>query len=223
MRGGAAGEQLDQGGAAIGARPKGGPPRRGVDREKIVAVDAQAGEAEADRPRREGRRLAAGDLLMRGDRPLVVDDVEHDRRAVDRGEGQGMVKIGLGRRPFADPGDGDAVVALVGRGHRPADRLRKLVAEIAGDREDRGLAGRIEHRHLVPLQPVLARSSTPGTSCRRAASRGRSGCPAAGRSETPCRRGPRRRPGRRRSPPRRCTSCRRRSCPGAATRYMRSS
>ena len=55
------------------------------------------------RARRRGV-LAAGDALERGDRPLVVDDVEDHRRAVDRGEGQGVVEVGLGRGPVADPG-----------------------------------------------------------------------------------------------------------------------
>ena len=58
---GAIGEQLDQRRAAIGARALGRPFRRRVDREQVVAVDAQAGDAVADRALREGRALAAGD------------------------------------------------------------------------------------------------------------------------------------------------------------------
>src|SRR5439155_12777235 len=59
MRRDAIGEQLDQGRAMIGARPFGGPFRRAVHGEKIVAVDPEAGKAKTDRARRKSRRLAA--------------------------------------------------------------------------------------------------------------------------------------------------------------------
>ena len=65
MRRGAIGEKLDQGRTVIGAGALGGPARYGIDGEEIVAVDADAGNAEADRARCEGRLLAAGDALAR--------------------------------------------------------------------------------------------------------------------------------------------------------------
>src|SRR5512146_3492064 len=63
MRPGAVGEEFDQRRAVIAARPFGGPAGRGVDGEKIVAVDPQAREAEADRAGGERRLLAARHLL----------------------------------------------------------------------------------------------------------------------------------------------------------------
>src|SRR5207244_2748532 len=122
---------LDQRRAVIGAGALGCPAGYGVDGEGVVAVNPDAGEAVADGARREGRLLAAGDALARRYRPLVIDEVEDDRRVIDGAEDQGMVEVALGRGAFADPGRGDAAVTLIGRGHRPADRLRVLVAEIA--------------------------------------------------------------------------------------------
>src|SRR5213079_2224891 len=55
----------------LGARLALGRPRaRRVDGEKVVAVDAQRGDAAADAARCEGRRLAAGERLEGRDRPL---------------------------------------------------------------------------------------------------------------------------------------------------------
>src|SRR3546814_1252843 len=62
----------------------------------------------------------AGKAREAGDRPLVVDDVEDDRRIIDGREGQRRVEIALGRRAFAAPDGRDSAVALRGRGHRPA-------------------------------------------------------------------------------------------------------
>ena len=154
MRRHAIGEMLDQRRAVIGAGPLRRPAGHRVDGEEIVAVDADAGEAEADRARGEGRLLAAGDALARRDRPLVVDEVEDDRRVIDRGEGQGVMEVAFGRGALADPGGGDPAVALVGGRHRPADRLRKLRAEIAGERKEAGLARGVEDGQLPALQPV---------------------------------------------------------------------
>ena len=58
---GAIGEELDQRRAGVGPRALGRPARRGIDRERVIAVDAQAGDAIADRARGEGRALGAGD------------------------------------------------------------------------------------------------------------------------------------------------------------------
>ena len=65
----AVGEQLDQGRAEVGARPVGRPAGRGIDGERVVAVDAQAGNAVADRARGEGGELAAGDAARRSRSP----------------------------------------------------------------------------------------------------------------------------------------------------------
>ena len=100
---GAVGDPLDQRRPEVAARALGGPARRRVDGEEVVAVDAQRGDAAADAARREGGRLAAGDRLEGRDRPLVVDDVEDHRRAVDVGEGERGVEVGLGGGAVADP------------------------------------------------------------------------------------------------------------------------
>src|SRR5712692_2579035 len=130
---GAVGEQLDQGWPEIGPGALAGPHRGGVDCEKVVSVDAQPGYPEAYCPRRKSRVLSVGNAMILRDRPLVVDDIQDDRRVVDRGEGQGVMEVGFRGRALADPGRGDAPVTLVGRGHRPADGLAELGAEIAGN------------------------------------------------------------------------------------------
>ena len=88
------------------------------------------------------------------DRPLVVDDVENDRRLVGRGEDEGCVKIAFGGGAVADPAGGDPGVALDGRRHRPADGLDILGAEIAGDGEEAVLLGGVEDRQLPALQGI---------------------------------------------------------------------
>ncbi len=85
---------------------------------------------------------------------MVVDDVEQDRRAVDRGEQKGLVEVALGGRSVADVAVGQPVVALVGRGHGPAHRLAELGAEVARDGEEAVGLGGVEHRQLPPLKRV---------------------------------------------------------------------
>ena len=155
MGAGAIGDPFDQGRAEIGARPLDRPERDGVDGEIVVAVDAERRDAEAMGAGGEFGALAARDALIGRDRPLVVDDIEDDRRPVDGGEDQRGVEIGLGGRAVADPARGDLRVARDRRRHRPADGLRILRAEIAGDGEEAGLLGRIEPRELTPPEAVL--------------------------------------------------------------------
>ena len=50
---------FDEGGTVIAARPLGGPARYGIDGEKIIAVDANAGKAKAHGARSECGFLAA--------------------------------------------------------------------------------------------------------------------------------------------------------------------
>src|SRR6185437_16907690 len=99
---GARREPLDQRRPEVAAGALGGPARRGDDGEEVVAVDSQRSDAATDAVRSEGRRLATGDRLERRDGPLVVDDIEDDRRAVDVGEGQRGVEVGLGGGAVAD-------------------------------------------------------------------------------------------------------------------------
>ena len=73
---GAIGEMLDQRRPLVGAGALGRPFGGGVDRERIVAVDPEPGDAIADCARGKGRRLGAREPREAGDRPLVVDDVE---------------------------------------------------------------------------------------------------------------------------------------------------
>ncbi len=122
--------------------------------QKVVAVDPQARQAIAHRARGERGPLAPGYALKGRYGPLVVDDIEHHRRPVDRGEGQGVVEVGLGRGPIADPGGGDLVVTLIGRGHRPADGLAELGAQIAGNGEESERLAGIHAGQLAALQRV---------------------------------------------------------------------
>src|SRR3546814_2327208 len=96
----------------------------------------------------------AGKAREAGDRPLVVDDVEDDRRIIDGREGQRRVEIALGRRAFAAPDGRDSAVALRGRGHRPAYRLRILRCQIARYAEESMFGRRIHDRQLSPEQMV---------------------------------------------------------------------
>ena len=107
VRPGAVGHPFDQRRPEVAARALGRPLRCRMDREKVVAVDAQRRDAAAHAARREGGALAAGNGLERRDGPLVVDHVEDDRRAVHVGEGQRGVEIGLGGGAVADPGRRD--------------------------------------------------------------------------------------------------------------------
>ena len=154
VRGTAVGEQLDHGRALVGAGAFLGPLGRGPDGEEVIAVDAQGRQAIADGLGGEGGLQPAGNALEGADGPLVVDDVEDDRRAVDGGEGQGVVEVALGRGAVADPGDGDLVVALVGAGHGPADGLGHLGAQIAADGEEAVVLRRIHDRQLAAFDRI---------------------------------------------------------------------
>src|SRR5690606_21654133 len=103
MRADAIRDVLDQGRAEIRAGAVDRPFRDRVDGEIVVAVDAQRRDAEAESARGEGARAAARDALESGDRPLVVDDVQHDRRAVRRREDERGVEVGFGGGAVADP------------------------------------------------------------------------------------------------------------------------
>ena len=131
-----------------------GPLGDRVDGEEIVAIDADAGNAVARSGLRESALLAAGKALERGDGPLVVDEVQDHRRAVHLRESHRVVEIRLGARALPDPARGDAVLALDGRRHGPADRLRILGGQVAGDREDVAARPVVHDGHLPPLAHV---------------------------------------------------------------------
>ena len=101
--------------------------------EEIVAVDPDAGDTVTGAARGEGAALATGEALEGRDGPLVVDHVQYHGRVVHRGEGQGVVKVGLGGAAVADPRRGDMVLALDRRAHGPAHSLRVLGGQVAGD------------------------------------------------------------------------------------------
>src|SRR5260221_346118 len=110
-----------------------------------------SGDAVAERALGEGCMLAAGDAGEARDRPLVVDDREDYGRVVDRRKSQRCVEIAFRGRAFAGPAHADAAVALDRRAHRPADRLRKLRAEIARDRKEAGRLVGIHDREMTAL------------------------------------------------------------------------
>ena len=138
------------------AGPLGGPLRRRINGEEVVAVDPQGGEAIAQPLQRESRCITGGDALEGRDRPLIVDDIENDRSLIGRGDGQGCVEVAFCRRAVANPAGRDLVLTLVAGGHRPAGGLRELRTEIAGDREEIALGPRIVNRQLATLEVVAA-------------------------------------------------------------------
>ena len=95
-------------------RMVGRPKRRCIHSKKVIAVYANARDAEAEAACGEWSALAACRTLEAGDRPLVVNHVEDDRSLVDRGERQGVVEIRLGGAAIAQPGCGNVVFALDG-------------------------------------------------------------------------------------------------------------
>ena len=127
MRAHAVGERLDQRGALAAA---GALQRRTGDREAgehVVAVDADAGEAEALGALVE--RDAGLPLGRLGDRPLVVLAEEDDRRVVDRGEGEGLGDVALAGGAVAEVGDDRRVRAVLGDAHRVAGGVQRLRAD----------------------------------------------------------------------------------------------
>ena len=61
MRSAAIGEVFDERGAEIGAGAFGGPLRRGIHGEEVIAIHAQRRDAAAHAARSERRRFAAGE------------------------------------------------------------------------------------------------------------------------------------------------------------------
>ena len=104
--------------------------RDGVRREHVVAVDADAGEAEAERALVERDPGLALDRLR--DRPLVVLAEEHDRGVVRRGEDERLVDVAL---------RGGAVAEV--RDHRGV-AVRVAGADVAVALDAHGVAGGVQ-------------------------------------------------------------------------------
>ena len=83
----------------------------GVRRQHVVAVDADAGEAEAEGALVERDPGLPLDRL--GDRPLVVLAEEHDRGVVGRGEDERLVDVALAARAVTEVGDHRRVAVRV--------------------------------------------------------------------------------------------------------------
>src|SRR2546423_4342439 len=147
---------LDQGRAAALARALRGPLCHRVHRQEIVAVDANPRYAVTGAALREGLVLTTCEALEGGDGPLVVDQVENHRRLVHGGEVHRVGEARLRARALADPAGGNAVFALDGCGHRPADRLGKLRGEVAGDGEDVAAPPVVHDGHLPALAHVVS-------------------------------------------------------------------
>ncbi len=154
MRAAAIGDVLDQRRPAAAPGAVGGPERYRVDSQQIVAVDANAGNTEAEAAGGKRAALATGRALERRNRPLVVDDVQNDGRLVNRRKCQSVVKVGFRRAAVADPGCGDMVLALDRRCHRPANRLRELRRQVTRDGEHVAGLAVIHDRQLPALAHV---------------------------------------------------------------------
>src|ERR1700723_4006245 len=114
MRGSAISDQLNQRRSRAGTRPFGRPLRDGMDRQKVVAVDANARNTVAGAARRERALLAAGISLKSRDGPLIVHHVQNDRRLIHGGKQQRMMKIRLGAAAFSDPARRQMIFSLDG-------------------------------------------------------------------------------------------------------------
>src|SRR6185503_2427645 len=143
--------QLDEGWTATFARALRRPLSDSMHRQEVVAVNANAGHAIAQSARGKRTVLAARKALEGRDRPLVVDEVEDHGSPVDLRESHRMMEVGLRTRALAYPTGRDVILALVRGGHGPADRLRKLSAEVAGDRENVAATPVVHDGHLASL------------------------------------------------------------------------
>ena len=209
------GERLDQRRAlALPGRLHRLPGHRQAG-EHVVAVDPDAGEAEAVRP--PVQRDPALPLQRLGDRPLVVLAEEHDRRVRYRGPDERLVHVALAGRAVTEVGDDRLAVLAHGAVALDAHRVARRVQRLAADHD----RVQVEVVRLgIPAAVADARGTAraawpgPGRGTRPRRARGRWGrpCPWA-RAPGPSR--PARPPGRAARP--RCPAR-----PGAAARSPRS-
>src|SRR5262249_11150268 len=89
----AIGHELDERRTQAFARALGGPTRYRVDRQEVIAVDANSWNSKSRPSRRERGTLASCDSLRSGDGPLIVDDVENDWSVIDRSKHHCIVHI----------------------------------------------------------------------------------------------------------------------------------
>ncbi len=130
MRAHPVGEGLDQHRAVAAA---GVVERPAGDREAgqhVVAVDPDAGEAEAGGPAVQRDLGLVGGRL--GDRPLVVLAEEDHRSVVDRGEGEGLGDVALAGGAVAEVRDHRVVRAVLGDAHRVTGGVQGLRADHDG-------------------------------------------------------------------------------------------
>ena len=132
MRAHAVGDRLNEGRPVAGAGPVQGDAGGRHDGEHVVAVHAQAGNAET--------RCPAGDVGVClhphgfGDGPLVVLAEEDHRHLKARGEDQCLVHVALARGAVAEVGDRHAVGAVEAGAERPAGGVQGLRADDDGRR-----------------------------------------------------------------------------------------
>jgi len=115
-----------------------------MHRQKVIATHAQPRDAIAYRLGRERRLFAAGNAVAAGDSPLVICHAQYHRRAIDDGEGEGLVEIAFRARAFAAVTDRDALIVGV----------PKAAPHIAGQRIEAICARRVEHRQLSSLEGI---------------------------------------------------------------------
>src|SRR5580698_5600990 len=106
--------QLDQGAPCSAARSFFSPLCRRVHREEVVSVYSQGCNTITGTARCEGLCRTTCNALKCRDRPLIVDYVENDRRAIYGSEGQCLVEIAFCGTAFAGPRRRDSVLPLDG-------------------------------------------------------------------------------------------------------------
>ena len=151
-----------------------------VGGEHVVAVDPDAGEAEAGGPLVE--RDPGLPLERLGDRVLVVLAEEDDRRVEDAGPDERLVHVALAGGAVAEVGD---------------DRLAVVGADLAVHGDAHGVAGRVQRLRadhdrvhvelvLVRVPAALVDAAEQAQRHDRVDARGSRGRRARGRSGRPC-------------------------------------
>src|SRR3546814_8767901 len=86
----------------------------------------RSGNAATHAPLSKRCAFAARQCLKAGNGPLIVDDVQYDRRPIHMGKGKRRLEVGRSSDAVAYPGRSNLGVALDGRSHRSEEHTSEL-------------------------------------------------------------------------------------------------